>query len=227
MSASTVRRPHSSPDRRLMLVLLGLYVSQSIPLYLFSAAVPAILREIGVSRTSIGLLSVLALPWIVKFLWAPLVDRYALWQPLGRRRSWIVPLQASIILLVFLLAQFPPAENLAPLFVIGALIAVLSATQDAAADGYAVERLAPTERGIGNAIQGGAVAVGVIGGGLARFCSTTRSAGRARSRSSAWSRCSQHCRSPSCRRSRCRATSRSQCGRRCATSSPVPMPAGR
>jgi MFS family permease len=49
--------------------------------------------------------------------------------------------------------------------VIGALIAVLSATQDAAADGYAVERLAPGERGIGNAIQGGAVAVGVIAGG--------------------------------------------------------------
>jgi MFS transporter (putative signal transducer) len=165
MRTSTARPSHGAPDLRLMLVLLGLYVSQSIPLYLFSAAVPAILREIGVSRTSIGLLSVLALPWIVKFLWAPLVDRYALWRPLGRRRSWVVPLQASIILLVFLLAQFPPADNLAPLFVIGALIAVLSATQDAAADGYAVERLAPSERGIGNAIQGGAVAVGVIGGG--------------------------------------------------------------
>jgi MFS transporter, putative signal transducer len=153
------------PDLRLMLVLLGLYVSQSIPLYLFSAALPAILREIGVSRTSIGLLSILALPWIVKFLWAPLVDRYALWRPLGRRRSWIIPLQASIIILVLLLAQFPPTENIAALFVIGALIAVLSATQDAAADGYAVERLAPAERGIGNAIQGGAVAIGVIAGG--------------------------------------------------------------
>jgi PAT family beta-lactamase induction signal transducer AmpG len=153
------------PDLRLMLVLLGLYVSQSIPLYLFSAALPAILREIGVSRTSIGLLSILALPWIVKFLWAPLVDRYALWRPLGRRRSWIIPLQASIIVLVLLLAQFPPGENIAALFVIGALIAVLSATQDAAADGYAVERLAPAERSIGNAIQGGAVAIGVIAGG--------------------------------------------------------------
>ena len=154
------------PDLRLMLVLLGLYVSQSIPLYLFSAALPAILREIGVSRTSIGLLSILALPWIVKFLWAPLVDRYALWRPLGRRRSWIIPLQASIIVLVLLLAQFSPAENIAALFVIGALIAVLSATQDAAADGYAVERLAPAERSIGNAIQGGAVAIGVIAGGV-------------------------------------------------------------
>jgi MFS transporter, putative signal transducer len=114
MSASNAARAQRAPDLRLMLVLLGLYVSQSIPLYLFSAAVPAILREIGVSRTSIGLLSVLALPWIIKFLWAPLVDRYALWRPLGRRRSWIVPLQASIILLVLLLTQFPPADNLAP-----------------------------------------------------------------------------------------------------------------
>jgi MFS transporter, putative signal transducer len=163
--ATVGRGQKGMPDLRLMLVLLGLYVSQSIPLYLFSAALPAILREIGVSRTSIGLLSILALPWIVKFLWAPLVDRHALWQPLGRRRSWIIPLQASIIVFVLLLAQFPPAENMAALFVIGALIAVLSATQDAAADGYAVERLAPAERGIGNAIQGGAVAVGVIAGG--------------------------------------------------------------
>ena len=114
MSASNAARAQRAPDLRLMLVLLGLYVSQSIPLYLFSAAVPAILREIGVSRTSIGLLSVLALPWIIKFLWAPLVDRYALWRRLGRRRSWIVPLQASIILLVLLLVEFPPADNLAP-----------------------------------------------------------------------------------------------------------------
>lgn len=154
----------SRPALRLMAVLAGLYVAQAVPLYLFSAAVPAVLRDLGVSRSAIGLLSVLALPWILKFLWAPLIDRHVPLPRLGRRRAWILPLQVAVVVLLFLLAQIAPAEHLHALVALGLVVAVLSATQDIATDGFAVERLAPSQRGIGNAIQGGSVAIGVLVG---------------------------------------------------------------
>ena len=76
------------------LALLGaLYLSQGLPYGFFTQALPALLRQLGRSLPEIGAASLLALPWALKFLWAPLVDRY--WSArLGRRRSWILPLQA-------------------------------------------------------------------------------------------------------------------------------------
>ena len=71
---SPVASPRISPANsrmRLFAVLGGLYLAQGIPTYLFAAAIPPILREQGVSRTAIGMLSLLMLPLVLKFLWAP------------------------------------------------------------------------------------------------------------------------------------------------------------
>jgi len=147
--------------------LVGLYVAQAIPIYLFIAALPAILRELGVSRTTIGAMAILLIPWVLKFLWAPLVDRYGS-RRFGRRRSWILPLQLTNIGLILVMSRFSPAEDLWVIFGIACLVAVVASTQDIATDGYAVERLRPSQRAVGNAIQGGSVAAGVmIGSGLA------------------------------------------------------------
>jgi hypothetical protein len=74
-------------------VLLGsLYFSQGLPFGFFTQALPVMLRQQGWALGEIGLSSLLALPWALKFLWAPLVDRHSL-PELGRRRSWILPLQ--------------------------------------------------------------------------------------------------------------------------------------
>ena len=72
--------------------LASLYLVQGLPFGFQAAALPAFLREAGVSLTEIGFLDLLALPWLLKALWSPVVDRFgsSRW---GRRRSWILPLQ--------------------------------------------------------------------------------------------------------------------------------------
>lgn len=155
------------PKTKVLAVLTGLYVAQAIPIYLFIAALPAIFRELGVSRTLIGAMGVLLVPWILKFLWAPFVDRYQL-SRLGRRRSWILPMQVINIGLVLVLSQLSPSEDIVLIFGLACLVAFTASTQDIATDGYAVEVLAPDQRAFGNAIQGGSIAAGVlIGSALA------------------------------------------------------------
>ena len=74
------------------LLLASLYFSQGLPYGFFTQALPALMREKDASLPLIGLTSFLVLPWALKFLWAPLVDRYGSHR-LGRRRSWILTLQ--------------------------------------------------------------------------------------------------------------------------------------
>ncbi|TQV76129.1 MFS transporter [Denitrobaculum tricleocarpae] len=149
------------PPGRVLAVLTGLYIAQAIPIYLFIAALPAIFREQGVSRTMIGAIGVLLIPWILKFLWAPIVDRYQL-SRLGRRRSWILPMQATIIGLILVMSQLSPLDDFFIIFGIACLVALAASTQDIATDGYAVEVLTPAQRAYGNAIQGGSIAAGVL-----------------------------------------------------------------
>lgn len=161
--------PQGPPLRRYV-SLAGLYVAQAIPIYLIIAALPAIFREQGVSRSFIGAIALLFLPWILKFLWAPLIDRTTLWRRLGRRRSWILPMQGLNIVMILLLSQVSPSDDLAIIMAIMVVVAFAASTQDIATDGYAVEVLRASERAYGNAIQGGSVAVGVVlGSGLALF----------------------------------------------------------
>lgn len=148
---------------RLMIVLAGLYLAQSIPSYLIAMAIPVVLREQGVSRTSIGLIAVLMLPLVLKFLWAPYIDR---WRPFARahRAGWVFLTQAGIVAAIAGLAFIQPTDI--PAFMtLGMIISVLLSTQDIATDGYATKALAARDRAAGNAIQGGSVALGVVIGG--------------------------------------------------------------
>ena len=155
---------HSQMNRwRLFAILAALYLAQSIPGYLFVAAIPPIMREGGVSKTEIGLLSLLFLPLIAKFLWAPWVDRL---RPLaiGHRAGWVLVTQAGIVATMVVLA-FADPRHIWTVLALGILIATLLSTQDIATDGYATKMLPEADRPIGNAIQGGAVAFGVVIGG--------------------------------------------------------------
>ena len=163
-SAAGTARPATTAGRlRLFAVLAGLYLAQGIPGYLLVAAIPPIMRELGVSRTAIGMLALLMIPLTIKFLWAPFVDRIKL-MAIGHRRSWILPTQLGTVLAIAALALVAPTDLYA-IFAIGFVIAVLTSTQDIATDGYATLALREEDRGTGNAIQGGAVAVSVIIGG--------------------------------------------------------------
>src|SRR3954470_21857758 len=114
----------------------------------------AFLRSIGVSLQDIGLISLATAPWTFKFLWSPLVDRYAPRWP-DRRRSWVILSQVLLAASVFAFALFAfrainGAIHPSQLWAIGALamlIAFAGATQDIALDAYAVEYLRPEEQG--------------------------------------------------------------------------------
>lgn len=149
---------------RLYTVLAGLYLAQGIPTYLLLVALPPLMRDAGASRTSIGLFYLLMLPMILKFVAAPLVDRVSPLAWLGHRRGWVIPTQILVSALIASMALFDPSHAVA-LFALGLGIAVLSSLQDIATDGYAVRHLDGRSRPIGNAIQAGAVALGVILGG--------------------------------------------------------------
>ena len=128
-----------SHSRRQKLALLSLlYFVQGLPFGFQSTALPVILRQQGQSLATIGLAQALALPWLFKIVWAPAVDRY-FWPGVGRRRSWILPMQC-------LLAAACAAAAWAPTHLGALLTAVLfmnlfAATMDIAVDGLAIERL--------------------------------------------------------------------------------------
>lgn len=144
---------------RVLLLLTGLYFAQGLPFGFFTQAIPVLLRDAGLSLTAISLTSFLYLPWGVKFLWAPAVDR------IGTRRRWLLATQLGSAGVAFTLAATDLSGSLRWLFVAIAAINLLSATQDIATDGLAVRMLGPRERGLGNGIQTGAYRLGMIAGG--------------------------------------------------------------
>lgn len=155
----------SHPAGRIGL-LASLYLSQGLPYGFFVQALPVMLRERGLSLALIGASSGLALPWALKFLWAPLVDGLGL-PALGWRRTWLLPLQGAAVLALVGFALTPP--ELAIYVLVGGvlLLNLLSATQDIATDGLAVSALRPEERGLGNGVQVAGYRVGMLlGGGL-------------------------------------------------------------
>jgi PAT family beta-lactamase induction signal transducer AmpG len=147
-------------------LLSSLYFAQGLPFGFFTQFLPVMLRQQGVSLQAIGASYLLALPWSLKFLWAPLVDRYG--SPrFGRRRSWIVPIQMVTVVTLAGLSFVDPRGALRVLFASVLLFNLLAATQDIATDGLAVDTLRASERGLGNAIQVAGYRVGmIVGGGL-------------------------------------------------------------
>ncbi|HET9954394.1 MAG TPA: MFS transporter [Polyangiaceae bacterium] len=155
--------------------LLGcLYFSQGLPFGFFTQALPVLLRKQGLSLGAIGLSSLLAAPWALKFLWAPLVDHHGSVR-FGRRKSWIVPLQlaacVTLVALAFTLDLSPGAGEarrpLQGLFMAVFVLNLLAATQDVATDGLAVDLLSIRERGLANGLQVAGYRVGmIIGGGV-------------------------------------------------------------
>lgn len=154
-------------DRYRRFALLGvLYVVQGLPFGFQTQALGAYLREHDVSLTNIGFATALSTPWLLKIFWAPFVDRHFSAR-FGRRKSWIVPMQA-LLALTQIAAAFAPAEgDVTLLLVLVFLMNLFAATMDIAVDGLAVDMLAGNELGTGNAIQVVGYKIGMLtGGGL-------------------------------------------------------------
>ncbi len=161
LAPTTMRR---IPSR--LWLLCALYFVQGLPFGFQVTALPVYLRSRGVSLAALGFAGALSLPWMFKALWAPLVDRYGS-ERVGRRRSWILPMQAGLAL-ACALAAFAAGRGSLPLLL--GLIFVMNlfaATQDIAVDGFAVDLLRPEELGLGNTAQVVGYKLGMLtGGGL-------------------------------------------------------------
>jgi MFS family permease len=167
--------PAPRPSKALRFATLTtLYFAQGLPFGFFSLAVPVLLRRDGTPLDLVGLSSLLALPWGLKVLWAPLVERHFSTR-IGRRKSWILPMQALTALTLVVIAWSPVSRtSLRPLLAGFVVVSALSATQDIGTDGLAIDLLSPEERGAANAIQVGAYRAGMIagGGGILHLLST-------------------------------------------------------
>jgi len=137
---------------RKMLICVFTGFSSGLPLYLLFNLVPAWLYSEGVNLKTIGLITLVQFPYTWKFLWSPLLDRYAL-PVLGRRRSWTLLMQIGLLLCIGLLGGLSPRTDIAPVLWIAVLLALFSATQDIALDAYRRELLGETELGLGNAVH--------------------------------------------------------------------------
>jgi len=137
---------------RRMLICVFLGFTSGLPLYVLIQLIPAWLRTAGVDLSTIGLFSLIALPYTWKFAWSPLLDRFAL-PGLGRRRGWMLLTQIVLLCSIAALGSFNPEQSLQMIIYVVIAITVSSASQDIAIDAYRRELLADDELGTGNAIH--------------------------------------------------------------------------
>jgi PAT family beta-lactamase induction signal transducer AmpG len=137
---------------RKMLTCIFLGFTSGMPLWVLISLVPAWLRTSGVDLGTIGLFSLMTLPYTWKFVWSPLMDRY---KPpfLGRRRGWALITQVALLISIGALGLFDPAQALAPIMVLVFTVSFFSASQDIVIDAYRRELLDDDELGTGTSIH--------------------------------------------------------------------------
>jgi predicted MFS family arabinose efflux permease len=142
-----------------------LYIAQSIPMSFFSTVLPVIMRQQHFSLETIGMLQFLKLPWVLKFLWSPAIDRTS--QSLTDYKRWIF--SSEIIYAVVILAISFVDFNTSPYVVIALVVFsfIASATQDIATDALAVVSFDKRNKSLVNSMQStGNFAGAMVGGGL-------------------------------------------------------------
>ncbi|CCH67669.1 AmpG permease [Richelia intracellularis HH01] len=134
-----------------MAVILLVGFSSGMPLFLTSKTLQAWMTVENVDLSTIGLFSLVGLPYSLKFLWSPLLDRFSL-PLLGRRRGWLITLQIGLLLAIACMGLQQPKQALQLLVINALVISFLSASQDVVVDAYRADVLKPLEMGIGTAV---------------------------------------------------------------------------
>ena len=157
-------------NRRIAVTLL-LGFSSGLPLALTGSTLQAWFTVSGVNIVTIGFLGLVGQPYIYKFLWAPLMDRYV--PPLlGRRRGWLLLTQAGLLVTIIAMGTLSPAVTPWHLGLLALAVAFLSASQDIVIDAYRTDLLRPAERGLGAAaVVGGYRVAMLVSGGVALIMS--------------------------------------------------------
>lgn len=130
-----------------MVAIMVLGAASGFPNQITESALQAWMKDSGATNTTIGILSYVALPYLLKFLWAPFIDRFPL-PLLGRRRGWIALTQLALAVAIGVFALQDPAVSLVPIAICALAIVFFSATQDIAIDAYRTDVAQPNERGL-------------------------------------------------------------------------------
>lgn len=151
---------------RRMLICVFTGFSSGLPLYILLSLLPAWLRSEHVDLRAIGLFALMQFPYNWKFLWSPLLDRYAL-PAFGRRRGWMLLSQIALIVALPAFGALNPQIDLMAIALLATTVAFFSATQDIVLDAYRREILPDPELGLGNSIHVNAYRIaGLIPGSL-------------------------------------------------------------
>jgi MFS transporter, PAT family, beta-lactamase induction signal transducer AmpG len=149
--ATPLNRPDDpafpSPLKTRLAWIAALAFASGFPFGLVNETVPIYLRTHGVGLVEIGQLNKLSLPWSIKWLWAPLVDRH------GTRRQWIAGCLAGLAALTFALSTLRAGELGTAFWIVLVLIVLLSATQDVAIDAYTIQSTTTRELGVANSVR--------------------------------------------------------------------------
>ncbi|XP_039606648.1 major facilitator superfamily domain-containing protein 3 isoform X1 [Polypterus senegalus] len=152
---------HSTMNGKLLLLGL-LYCVQGIPYGMQSSLLPIYFRTSGLSFTKISLTKILYFPWILKVIWAPLVDQFS------TKRQWLLFTMCGMALCCLITGTLSPEYNFSALAVSLLLMNLMASVQDIAVDGVAVQILQSDEVGYGNTVQVVGYKLGSVfaGGGL-------------------------------------------------------------
>jgi len=135
--------------RMAVIVLLGF--SSGLPLALTSGTLQAWMSVAGVDIRTIGIFSLVGIPYTVKFLWSPLMDRFVPpW--FGRRRGWMLATQLTLMLGIGAMGFASPQHAPWALAALALMVAFTSASQDIVVDAYRTDLLHEKERGAGAAL---------------------------------------------------------------------------
>ena len=144
-SIQNIFKPYS--EKKIIISMIMGFVA-GLPLLLTITLLQAWLTDVNVSKSTIGLFALIGLPYSLKFLWAPIFDRYVI-SPLGRRRGWLFFVQVLLIISIFSLGQSNPEINLYNVAVLSLSVTFFSASQDIIIDAYRRESLQEKEQTIG------------------------------------------------------------------------------
>lgn len=157
-----------------MAAILALGFSSGLPIGMIGGTLQAWLNDSGVQLRELGFVNLIRLPYSLKFLWAPILDRFQI-SSLGRRRGWIVFTQLACLAALIALGQINPKEAGILVVILAAVVAFLSASQDIAVDAYRTEILNKEEYGAGasTAILGYRIGAMLFAGGLTLILADT------------------------------------------------------
>ena len=149
-----------------MLICVFTGFTSGLPFFIIISLLPAWLMNSGLELKAIALFSFIQLPYVLKFLWAPLFDGFSF--SMGRRRGWLIIFQVLLLASISMAGLLDPKSQIMTVAIISIAIAFFSASQDAVIDAYRRELLLDNELGLGTAIHvNGYRIAGLIPGSLA------------------------------------------------------------